>query len=438
MTVFGRLPIRWKLTAAAVALSAVALALITIAILAAFRGELARGVDTDLDQRATALTELIDAQGPAALRSVAADDILLPRGAIAQLLGMRGSVQATSSFAPVTALPQDHERTTVGIVGLGSRSRVHATRLPTGRTLVVARSLGDQDRADGSLGRTLVMTAPLALLLVGAGAYVVTGRALRPVTAMSHRAASMSLSVDGGRLPVAPGDDELADLGRTLNDLLDRAAKAARHEHALVANASHELRTPLARLQARLELALSEPASHAAIASAADDARRLSALANDLLTLAALDEAGDALDTQPIDLLELIDEIVSAARATAPNRPITVAGDPIVAAANAQAIRQAVENLLTNAIVHGAGPIHLSATRNADEVQITVSDDGPGLDLPLTEATQRFTRGQTAQPRPGPDLAWRLSTPSLTATTDTSTTPTAPSSYGCRQPDPDR
>jgi len=408
VSVLDRVAVRWKLTGAAVLLSAVALALIAVAILASFRSELARDVDSDLNERTATLTKLIDVQGPAALRSVAAEDVLRPRGAIAQLLNRTGTVAATSSSVPALALPHDRARQTVAITGLGSRSRVHTTRLPAGRTLVVARSLGDQDRADGSLGHALLTTAPLVLLLVAAGTYTVTGRALRPVRDMSHRAASMSLTVDGGRLPVAPANDELADLGRTLNDLLDRTAESARHEHALVANASHELRTPLSRLRASLELALTQPPSHDATRSAIEDVRRLIALANDLLTLAALDEAGDTLATQPLDLLELIDEIAADARRLTPDRPITVTGDPVVLEANAQAMRQAINNLVTNAITHGAGAIQATVTADARHAEITVTDQGAGLDIPLTDATERFTRGPAAQPRPGAGLGLAL------------------------------
>jgi len=408
VTVLDRIPVRWKLTGAAVLLSAVALALIAVAILAAFRGELARGVDTDLNQRTAALTKLIDAQGPAALRSVAADDVLRPRGAIAQLLDRKGTLVMASSSAPMSPLPHDRGWRTIPITGLGSRSRVHTTLLPARRTIVVARSLGDQDRADGSLGHALLITAPLALLLVGAGAYVVTGRALRPVTDMSRRAASMRLTVDGGRLPVAPADDELADLGRTLNDLLDRAVEAARHEHALVANASHELRTPLARLHTRLELALTQPPSREAILAAVSDVRHLTALANDLLVLAALDEAGDALATQPVDLLELVDEVAAGGRVLSPAQPITVTGDPIVLEANAQAVRQATGNLIANATTHGDGTVRITVTADATHAEMTITDGGPGLDIPLVEATQRFTRGHAAQHRPGAGLGLAL------------------------------
>jgi signal transduction histidine kinase len=254
----------------------------------------------------------------------------------------------------------------------------------------------------------LLTTAPLVLLLVAGGAYVVTGRALRPVKDMSHRAASMSLAVDGGRLPVARADDELADLGRTLNDLLDRAAEAARHEHALVANASHELRTPLSRLRASLELALNQAPSHEATRSAIKDVGHLTALANDLLTLAALDEAGDTLGTQPVDLLELIDEIAADARTLSPDRPINVTGDPVVLEANAQAVRQAIGNLVTNAIVHGAGVVQVTVAADASHAEITVTDEGAGMDIPLTDATERFIRGPAAQRRPGAGLGLAL------------------------------
>lgn len=432
MTVLDRIPVRWKLTGAAVVLSAMALALIAVAILAAFRGELARGVDTDLDQRTTALTQLIDAQGPAALRSVAADDVLLPRGAIAQLLDRRGSVEATSSSAAALALPHDRGRRTVAITGLGSRSRVHTTRLPAGRTLVVARSLGDQDRADGSLGHALLITAPLALLLVAAGAYVVTGRALRPVTEMSRRAASMSLTVDGGRLPVAPADDELADLGGTLNDLLDRAAEAARHEHALVANASHELRTPLARLRASLEFALTQPPSREAILAAVSDVRHLTALANDLLVLSALDETGDALGTQPLDLLEFVEEVAADARTLSPGRPITVTGGPVVLEANATpCARRSATSSTTRPRMATAGSGSASPpTRPTPRSPSPMTDPGSTSHSPTRRSASPAATPPSTVPAPG--SASPSSPRSPTVTTATCATPTARSPSGCR------
>ena len=127
-----------------------------------------------------------------------------------------------------------------------------------GRTVVavVGSSLGDRDEALGNLARLLLIGGPIALLLASLAGYWMAGAALRPVDAMRRRAAEISASEPGARLPVPEADDELRRLGETLNAMLGRLEEALERERRFVDDASHELRTPLALHKIELELAL--------------------------------------------------------------------------------------------------------------------------------------------------------------------------------------
>src|SRR3954452_1138464 len=107
---------------------------------------------------------------------------------------------------------------------------------------------------------------------------------------MRARAEEISTAAPDERLPVPATRDEVARLGKTLNEMLARLGDALERERAFVADASHELRTPLAILRTELELALAQGRSpeelRAALASAAEETDRLTQLSEDLLTIA--------------------------------------------------------------------------------------------------------------------------------------------------------
>ena len=123
------------------------------------------------------------------------------------------------------------------------------------------------------------------------------------------------------RLPGAESADEIAALSRTLNAMLDRIEAAVAHERRLVSDASHELRTPLTTLRAELDLALmgdrTPEEMHAALRSAAEEARRMSRLADDLLVLARADQGRLPLNEEPLLVHELLEAAASRAQAAA-------------------------------------------------------------------------------------------------------------------------
>ena len=196
--------------------------------------------------------------------------------------------------------------------GLQEESRLLAVPVETEereKVVVVGTTIEPRNESLTDLAQLLLVGGPFALILASLAAYGVAAAALKPVEAMRSRAAEISAAEPDQRLPVPPTDDEVARLGKTLNEMLERLGEALEHERAFVADASHELRTPLAILRTELELALAAGRSpeelRAALASAAEETDRLTQLSEDLLTIAQTERGELPLRLERLDLVRL-------------------------------------------------------------------------------------------------------------------------------------
>ncbi len=290
------------------------------------------------------------------------------------------------------------------LVGLSDEWRLLAepVNLPSGRgVLVIARSLKEREDSLHRLAREFLLSGPLALLLaVGAG-YGLAAAALRPVEAMRRRAAAITASTPGQRLPVPASRDEVSRLAETLNDMLDRLEAAFEHERRFLADASHELRTPLALMRTELELALRRPRSHpellAALRSASEETERMTQLAQDILLIARSDQEGIPIRREHVNASTILDRIAGRfePRATELGRSVAVAPfDDIALDVDPARIEQAIGNLVDNALSHGKGPISLFAHRSNGSVDLHVADEGDGFPPGFADrAFDRFSRG---------------------------------------------
>src|SRR5262245_3760951 len=250
-----------------------------------------------------------------------------------------------------------------------------------GETLVVVVGEIVDDRRDAlrRLGTLLLVGGPIALLLASLAGYGVAAGALRPVEAMRRRAAAIQAARTGERLPVPPSNDEIARLGETLNEMLDRLAAASERERGFVADASHELRTPLSILKAELDVALRRgrtPAElEAALRSAAEETDRLARLAEDLLVIARSDQGQLPIRRERLDAATLLGDVADrfgGASVVAPPG-LVIDGDPL-------RLQQALGNLVDNAHRYGAESVELEAARGPNgSVEVHVRDDGPGF-----------------------------------------------------------
>jgi two-component system OmpR family sensor kinase len=277
---------------------------------------------------------------------------------------------------------------------------------------VVGASLDNRDEELASLLTLLLIGGPVALLLASLAAYWTVGAALRPVEAMRRRAAEVSATGSQQRLPVPPAHDELHRLGETLNRMLDRLETALQRERAFVDDASHELRTPLAAHKAELELALRYGASseelRRAIASAIEEADRLSQLAEALLVIARSDKGELVLNREPIAVADLFSTMRDrmSGRAERDGRSLVFEdGSDARIQADRLRVEQALGNLVENALRYGAGTVRVWSRATNGRVEIHVGDEGSGFPPEfLPHAFERFRRADAARAGDGTGL----------------------------------
>jgi signal transduction histidine kinase len=384
-----------------------------------------QSIDQDLKSRSNALVSLIHTGelhfGEAvrsALRARGAgfSQVLTPAGAVFQPKAQHAAPEP--SLTPAQARSASQGQIIVQsprLPGLLGPVRLLATPETFERhplIVVVGTSLEARDDALRGLTALLLIGGPIALLLSALAAFWTVGAALRPVEAMRLRAAEISASESEQRLPVPAAQDELRRLGETLNAMLDRLEAALERERAFVDDASHELRTPLALHKSELELALryggSREELRAAIASAIEEADRLSQLAENLLVLARSDQGVLPVEPEPLQVRELFATVAGRLgdRAREADRPLEVdVRDGLVVAADRLRVEQALTNLVENALRHGDGPVRLWARPGPDAVELHVSDAGRGFPPDfLPHAFERFRRADAARAEGGVGL----------------------------------
>jgi two-component system OmpR family sensor kinase len=239
----------------------------------------------------------------------------------------------------------------------------------------------------------------LVVLLIASGlAWVIAGRVLAPLRTLRTTAQAITETDFTRRIDVH-GEDEVAELGRTFNAMLDRLEAAFASQRALVSDAGHELRTPITIVRGHLELLGDDPAERQeTIALVTDELDRMARFVDDLLTLAKAEQA-DFLHPGPLDLDVLTDELYAKARALA-DRDWRLAGHGAGRiTADRQRLTQAVMQLAQNAVQHTqpGDRIALGSSLRNGHARMWVADSGPGV--PATERERIFDRFHRAGDR---------------------------------------
>jgi len=212
--------------------------------------------------------------------------------------------------------------------------------------------------------------------------------------------------------------DEIAALAGTMNDLLSRLQQALARQRTFTADASHELRTPLAVLRGELELATRPGRTRedlaVAVRHAAAEAERLTRLTDDLLLLARDDEDRLGLRRTPTDIGALLAASAQLAASRLAEAGVTCRVDAqpgTCASIDADRIRQAVDNLVDNALrfAPGGSVIVLAARADGADLGIEVRDNGPGFPAGfLPHAFERFRRPDSGRSRDDGGAGLRL------------------------------
>jgi len=297
-----------------------------------------------------------------------------------------------------------------------------------GGTMIITTSLDEVNATTGRLEAVLAIGSAAAAALVFAGVAWVMRRGLRPFEAIAARAdritgSDLTDAATAGDLTgqITPRDSgtEVGRLGAALNDMLGRiqafiAEREASQEatRRFFADASHELRNPLASLRANAELYQQGALPRRdqvdeAMRRITAEAQRMSALVDDLLRLARLDQYR-APRTDHVDLTTLVEDCAERVRVTDPARTWDTRAEPGLAVrGDEELLRRAVDNLLANVRCHtpDGTTANITARAAGEMVTVEVSDDGPGVQPDqIARIFDRFYRADAPFPRPGSGL----------------------------------
>lgn len=256
----------------------------------------------------------------------------------------------------------------------------------------------------------------LVLLLVGGGGIIAAGviglavarSALRPVRQLSEAAEHIARTEELNPIPIT-GDDELASLAASFNDMLGALQGSRDRQRRLVADAGHELRTPLTSLRTNLELlAQADKRGGMALSSRQEifadvtaQVEELSTLVGDLVELARDEPLSRT--PEPLDLADIVARAADRVRRRAPLVAFDIRVSTWWAVGEAQILERAVTNLLDNAAKWSPAGGSVGITLAGGE--LTVTDEGPGVaeaDMPLI--FERFYRAPDARMMPGSGL----------------------------------
>jgi len=300
--------------------------------------------------------------------------------------------------------------------------RLRTSRLSDGSVLVMGLSLRDATESRRRLVTIELIVAGIALIAAALLGWLLVGVGLRPLREVERTTLAIASGGDlDHEVPGADGSTEVGRLAAAMNTMFGRirAAFAERDakERALaesearmrrfVADVSHELRTPLAAVTAYTELfergARDRPDDlERALRGIGIEAARMRELVEELLLLAHLDE-GRPLELRRIDLVEIVVDAITAARAVSPDWPISLRVDDVVTIdGDASRLRQVMDNLLANVRTHTpAGTTTSVRVGSRDgQAEIVVADDGPGMSAEQSARVfERFFRADPSRSR---------------------------------------
>ena len=282
--------------------------------------------------------------------------------------------------------------------------------------LYLVYSLQPEVEINEVVRRYFIFGGVALVLLVGAVAWVVTRQVVAPVRQAARTAEQLASGRLDRRMRVR-GDDELARLGRAFNEMaaslerqIHQLEELSRVQRRFVSDVSHELRTPLTTLRMAGEVMYEarqsfEPALGRSAELLQAQLDRFEALLADLLEVSRFDAGAAVLETEPVDLREIVDRVVDDLRPLAESHDIRVdvrAGlGTTVAEVDPRRVERIVRNLLGNALEHSESlPVQVRLAGDEEGVAIGVRDHGVGLrQADLAMVFNRFWRADPARAR---------------------------------------
>lgn len=290
----------------------------------------------------------------------------------------------------------------------GYREIIHAS--PNGGFLLIGTTV---EPIEAELSKLETKLIGIGILIVSGGflvGWLLIGRSLKPIEAMSgaaHRIAEGDLSE---RIAIGENGSELGQLSRVLNETFEKLESSFEHQVRFTADASHEMRTPIAVILAKSQFALSRERSpekyREALQTCMDSAQHMRALTDALLALSKVDSGEFFLQKEEGNLEDLTREVVRMMEPLADERKIVIRCDlaSVKMKFDRQRMRQALLNLLSNAVKYNLdeGEIEVVLREENQEVVLAIRDTGPGMGPEnLEHVFERFYRVDKARTRDG-------------------------------------
>lgn len=287
----------------------------------------------------------------------------------------------------------------------GARVRTFTAERNVGGWQLTVRVARAEDELVDGLRRLLlifVVSIPLGVGFASAAGYVISGRMLEPVAQMAARARSISAERLSERLPVENPSDELGQLAVVFNATFERLEESFDRLKRFSADVSHELRTPLTAIRSVGEIGLRKRQDHAGyretIGSMLEEADRLAHLIDELLMLSRWESGRVKPVRERLDLSRLVFQVAEQLQVLAEERGVfldlTITG-PLLVDADPTMLRQAVMNVLDNAIKYTGERtrVRVWATSTDTHHRLAVDDQGPGIPPEHRDrVAQRFYR----------------------------------------------
>jgi len=413
-----RLPgsLRARIAVAAVAAVALCGVVTGVILLAAVESDGRAAVDDDLRERATEILRRPGKEGFGHERRGPPPGRLgAGSGAFAQV-AYRDEVVEQEGDVPVAApgVPEEDGLATVEIKGESWRSLTTTVGVSGETRLQVLSSLAGVEERVADIRRLVLLLGLVALALTALAAWGFTTVAVRPLGRLREGAARVSGAEDlSTRLPEDEGPDEVRALAGTLNEMLARlqtsteaTERALQATRRFAADAGHELRTPLTALRADLDAIernpeLSPEQRRALLRDALGEQQRMVHLLEGLQALAR-GEAAETLPREPVELGDVVDAAVFAARRRHP--AVAYQLDAQLDEGRVEGweggLRLLIDNLLDNAALHGRpadGRVRIGLAREDGAVLLRVEDNGAGIPPgDRARLLEPFARGQDA------------------------------------------
>lgn len=349
-------------------------------------------IENHLRKDSTSITEMlkndleglrsIATHGPIELFSVAVDDrlIVASDGWRHQQLDALSDEQATGSLPASRKSP------------LGRSFRLQTEKVKTGGVsylVTVAHQEETLQQALRALWQIILFMLPVSVAASLAIGYLIAGRVLAPITAITAKAREISAENLAERLPEGASDDELGHLAQVFNGAFGRIEESFNQLKRFTADASHELRTPLAAIRSIGETALQQHSQSCecreTLGSILEESDRLRQMIDSLLILSRGDAGEIPLKREPTDLAQLMGEVIDLLSILAEEKQQSIIIEntgTVIVLIDRATIRQALINLLENAIAYSpaSSSITIAIKRAADgSSRIEISDHGPGI-----------------------------------------------------------